>query len=286
MTIKYRNLIILGAILILSSLIVCAMGKSFFSWPSVIFASNASSCQSFPQELFLEEAESLKASSDMCWWVDSGAVFLIHNGVGETQIGPLHHGSPWRQLYAASDPIDTENGSYPQNIFRLINKVPRQNFYNELFFNIRSYRASESPGRNESNGILLMGRYVDADNLYYAGLRVDGTAVIKRKLDGGYETLGTVVLNNETNYDREKNPNMLPLDQWIGLSMNIANDTDKKVVIRLSLYSQGAWQTVLTVVDDPSKLPNGNILAEAANTGIRTDFMDIAFKNYKIISLK
>lgn len=285
-SLRHRTSIITGSFLILSVFITYVVVQTITNNKNITLAdSTSSTCQSFPLELSLEEAESMNASSDVCWWVDSGALFSVHNGIGQTHMGPIYHGSRWRQLYALSDPIDTENGSYPQNIFRLINKVPRQDFYGEFYFNIKSYQTSKSPERNGSNGVLFLGRYVNADNLYYAGVRVDGTAVIKRKLNGLYETLGTVTLDNGTDYDRTKNPNVLPMGEWIGLSMNIKNETDARVMIQLGIYRHNTWQTVLTVIDDPSRLPNGVMLTHAGNIGIRTDFMDVEFKNYKITTL-
>lgn len=282
---EYKKSFVAGGLLFLGIfagyLIVQGMTVAQDKIPAI---NTLSSCETFPKEFSLEEAESMNKSADPCWWLDSGAVFSVHEGIGQTQMGPLYHGSPWRKLYAQSDPVDTGNGSYPQNIFRLVNKVSYQNFYQEVFVNIKSYHAIESPNRNGSNGILLFGRYLNADNLYYAGVRVDGLAVIKRKLNGIYETLGTAQLDNSSDYDRVKNPNVLPVDEWVGVAMETKNITNTDVMIKLYVFFDGAWQAVLAVVDNPTRLPNGKILMKAGNVGIRTDFVDAEFKDYKITS--
>lgn len=284
--IEYKKTIAAGILVFSGVFIAYVSTQGIANERDEILPDVVPSCESFPRELDLEEAESISASGDACWWVDSGASFSVRGGIGQTLMGPIYPGSRWRQLYASSNPVDTENGLYPQNIFRLINTVPRQDFREEVFFNIKSYNANESPNRNASNGIVLFGRYVNDDNLYYAGVRVDGTAIIKRKLNGVYETLGIVTLDNSTDYDRAKNPNMLPVGEWIGLALNIKNEPDApQIMIQLSMYVHDTWQTMLAVIDDPTRLQNGAILLRAGNTGIRTDFMDAEFKDYKITDI-
>lgn len=242
-------------------------------------------CDSFPRDLSLEEADRVDTSADPCWWLDSGAVFFIQDGIGQTQMGTLPETSRWVKLYAESDAIDTKFGQYPQNIFRLINKMPAQDFREAVYFNIDSYNAINSPNRNESNGVFLFGRYRNSNDLYYGGIRVDGTVVIKRKLNGIYETLASAIYDNSSSYDSTSNPNLLPTGQWIGIALEMKNTSGTKIMIQLDADMGDGWQTVLTTIDDPTKLPDGGLLTFPGNTGIRTDFMDVLFKDYSIAPL-
>ena len=118
---------------------------------------------------------------------------IFENGIGKTIQGDFPEGSKWQKKYEKSNPKDTDNGTHPQNIFRLVTKAKWQNFDQEAYFRINRLNLSSSDNRNESNGILLFNRYEDGDNLYYTGLRVDGTAVIKKKYAGKYYTLSEKV---------------------------------------------------------------------------------------------
>src|SRR3989344_2477980 len=84
--------------------------------PNILTTHN---CLQFPDNLLLEESSEEVNSEDECWWLNSGAFFLVRGGIGGTIVGPLHISSKWVQLYNLSDPKDTEQGMYPQNIFRL-----------------------------------------------------------------------------------------------------------------------------------------------------------------------
>jgi hypothetical protein len=50
-------------------------------------------------------------------------------------------------------------------------------------------KKSNSIHRMASNGVLLFNHYLDGDNLYYVGIRVDGSAIVKKKKDGVYYTM-------------------------------------------------------------------------------------------------
>ena len=140
----------------------------------------------FDKSYSVEEAGSINSSSNQNWWVSSGAYFNSTNGEGKTLQGSLSSLNPWRVAYKLSNSIDTGDGYYPQNIFRLISKSQIQNFQIESYFKIVKDNLTNSPNRNQSNGLLFMTRYTDANNLYYIGIRVDGTAIIKKKKNGIY----------------------------------------------------------------------------------------------------
>ena len=235
----------------------------------------------------LEEAGSPDESSSPYWWLNSGGAMIINDGVGETYLDQLASYNKWRIAYSLSNAADTDGGYYPQNVFRLITRKNWQNFQEEISFYISKYNVSKSQNRNESNGVLLFTRYQDEDNLYYGGLRVDGNAVIKKKQNGIYYTIGTKVVFENGLYDRDTNPNLIPIGQWIGIHLQTENSADNTAVhITLSLdrYNQGHFIPILDVVDD-GKSFGEEALTHEGMAGIRSDFMDIKFDNFKASKL-
>src|SRR5690606_26403964 len=119
----------------------------------------------------------------------------------------------------------------------------------------------------------------DGDNLYYAGLRVDGHAVIKKKAGGAYVTLAEAPVF-EGAYDRAANPNLLPAGRWMGIRAETRGGADGKVL--LSLYADtdasGRWQLVAQAVDDGTA--GGPPHRDPGLPGVRTDFMDVTFDDY------
>jgi hypothetical protein len=235
----------------------------------------------------IEETGKMSQSSDKNWWVNSGGWMEISNGTGRTIMGDLSPDNKWYAAYQDSSPDDTDNGSHPQNIFRLVTRTKWQNFRQEAFFRINKINLSGSENRNESNGILLFNRYQDGDDLYYTGLRVDGYAVIKKKIGGDYHTLASERVFGGGDYNRDSNPNLLPLGRWIGLRSVL--ETKKNGDVEISLFyrmgrkaSKKSWKLVARYTDKGQK---GDKIENAGYGGIRTDFMDVEFDKYKITGL-
>src|SRR6266481_643263 len=136
----------------------------------------------------IREAGNEDESSSLYWWVNSGGYFLVKNGTAETYHGALPPGARFYVRDAVFG-LDTDQGARPQNLFRLVTRTKWKNLDESLYFKIDSLDLNQSPNRNESNGVLLFSRYVDENNLYYMGLRVDGAAVIKKKSNGVYHEL-------------------------------------------------------------------------------------------------
>ncbi len=228
----------------------------------------------------LEETEGADKSTSNDWWLNSGGTVTIAGDTLATIEGSLASNNPWRDAYRASNPVDTDNGARPQNVFRLIRRDQWGNVEVRMRFNIGAYDLSSSPNRNATNGVFLLARYSDGNNLYVAGIRVDGMAVIKRKLNGVYTTLGLTSLDNSSAYARNQNPNLLALHQWRGLDFTTINHDDGSVLLRLDYSPNGdtAWQTILSVTDFPKNV--GGSILEYGSTGIRTDFMDVQFEKY------
>lgn len=254
---------------------------------AVPFAEDPEWYYRFQSQGTLEESGRLKDSSSPFWWLDSGGRLLIKDGIGETLSGESEPGSKWAKAYSESNPADTDGGRHPQNIFRLLSKKKWLDATVEARFRITKVNVSESPNRNESNGLLLMSRYLDSNNLYYAGIRVDGHAVIKKKVNGVYYTLAEKkIFESEADYNRDVTPNVLPGGKWIGLRSDVKNDQSG---VRVSLFvdkdGSGLWQEALSAIDD-GRSYGGTAIREAGLFGIRTDFMDVQFDDFKIYKIE
>lgn len=225
----------------------------------------------------LEEASSMSQSSDSAWFLDSGAYFIMGNGIARTVFGELASNDPWRREYVDENPVDTDNGLHPQNIFRLISKNSWHNVDQTLYFRINRINLSTSWNRNESNGVLLLSGYRNQDNLYYGGIRVDGTSIIKKKINGDYYDLDQREVY-PGNYDRTTSPNLLPLGKWIGLRTvtKALSSGDVSIDVYLDNDATGSWIQIAHAIDDGSE---GSVFT-SGNVGVRTDFADVEFKQY------
>lgn len=244
---------------------------------------NTALSENFDTDYTVTEAGSMDESKSPGWWLSSGAYFYSVNGIGKTITEELSAIDPWRIAFLISNSLDTDNGYHPQNIFRLVTKSKWQNFNQEAYFRIRKNNVSESLNRNASNGLLLFNRYQDSQNLYYTGIRVDGAAVIKKKINGMYYTMAYKTIAQGDAYDRTSNPNLLLDNIWIGLKSVVTTNLDNSV--RVQLYTDigktGSWTLALDAADNGTKYGGAAIMNEGY-AGIRTDFMDVEFDGYKI----
>lgn len=235
----------------------------------------------------LREVGPVEQSSSPYWWLSSGGMLYQRERVGQTIQGDLPYSDPLRQGYARANPVDTDDGRRPQNIFRLHTRDRWKSLRQEIFFSVRATSTSQSWNRNASNGVFLFSRYVDENNTYYAGLRVDGGVVIKKKKAGKYSTLAfRSYFGDRYDYDRTSRPNLLPRYQWLGIRSEILDLASGGTRIRLYV-SQGfgkPWQLVLEALDTWSGA-DGSPITSSGRAGIRTDFMDLSFENYRAISI-
>lgn len=241
---------------------------------------------SFEEDNTLQETGRMDDTQSPYWWLNSGGLFFSRNGVAQTIQGELEESNFWRTLYAKNNPRDTDDGYHPQNIFRLVTRGKWNNLHQEASFRIIKDNLSASSYRNDSNGLLFFNRYQDGNNLYYTGIRVDGYAVIKKKVKGTYFTMAyTKIFDGK--YNREKSPNILPHDTWLNLRSEVNNEADGSVNIRLFLdrNRSGDWQLIAEAKDD-GKRYGGAAIKNEGYAGIRTDFMDVEFDDYKIEELK
>lgn len=233
----------------------------------------------------LMEAGSMTLSSSPYFYLNSGGKLLIEGDIGTTATNELSEEDPFYSLYKTANSLDTDGGHYPQNIFRLLTRSQWHNAISEMAFKITSQNFSDSPNRDGHNGVLLMTRYQDSDNLYYAGIRNDGLAVIKKKIDGVYHTLATVqIFGTPGKYDRYTKPSLLPFEQWTRMKVATYNLNDGSVRIRLWLdrENDGSYVSILAADDNGV---GGAPIKEAGHSGIRTDFMDVTFDNWRLRSI-
>lgn len=237
------------------------------------------------QSVLLEETGSMKESESThaLLWLNSGAYLGIKNGTGVTVKGDLPEHDKWRLAYLASNPVDTDKGFRPQNIFRLVVKQQWENIRQEMRFSIEKVNESASPERDAWSGAFFMSRYIDGDNLYYAGVRHDGAAVIKKKIDGTYYDMDyRPVFVEKTPYNRETNPNLLPILEEIGMKVEVITQEGDKAVVRLFIDKEGSgnWQLIAEGVDDGVKY--GGPIHKNGFAGLRSDFSNMDFIGYKI----
>lgn len=253
--------------------------------PAKAEAQTGSFLYRFSESGVLEESGSLLATRSPFWWLGSGGQLIIKDGVGRTIQGDLPTDNKWYKAYKRTNPQDSDGGLHPQNVFRLVLKSKWQNMRQEVYFRIVKDNLSTSPLRYVSNGLLLLNRYQDSANLYYAGIRVDGLAVIKKKYRGAYYVMASKKIFSGS-YDREKNPSLLPKNQWLGVRTEVINRPDQSVVVALYIDKnrQGVWEKVLEVVD-AGIASSGKPFFESGFGGIRTDFMDVEFDDYMITKL-
>lgn len=244
----------------------------------------------------LTEAESPDESSSPYWWLDSGAKMIIENDVGKTVQGALPTLDRWRLRYSLTSPEDTEGGYAPQNLFRLLTRSKWDDVRVEGSFRIARDNFTESPNRNESNGLLLMSRYEDSDNFYSAGVRVDGLAVIAKKYQGTYYTMAekqifglpaatsTAQAGSATStYKREEDMNLLPHQEWLSLRSDTITATNGTVSIKLFMKrnAETKWTQLLSATDNGKDFGTTTPTTDPYPVGIRTDFMDVEFDNFK-----
>jgi len=236
------------------------------------------------------EAGSMNQSSSPYWWVNSGAKLIIAGGVGQTVQGDLPTLDTWRTTYALSNPVDTDNGYHPQNIFRLMTRSSWDNVRVTMPFKIVRDNLSSSPNRNQSNGILFMTRSSqDGRTVYYAGIRVDGIAVIKKKYNGSYYTMAQKKIFDGTYSiaaSSGSSQNLLPHDEWLNLRNETVTNADGSVSVRLYLQRQGeaTWTKVLEARDSGTFGGTPPITGKRF-VGVRTDFMDVLFGTFRADAL-
>lgn len=235
----------------------------------------------------LQETGAMDESGSPYWWLNSGGKLIIHGGFGETIQGEDAPGDKWRTLYGQNNPDDTDGGLHPQNLLRLVTRSRWDNVSEQMLFYIAGDNFSPSYNRNTSNGLLLMSRYQDGgQTLYYAGVRVDGTAVIKKKYRGVYYTMAETPVFPGAYRGWQDDTNLLPHGKWLGLRTDTTTNADGSVTLALYLEKPGesSWNKALEATDTGQYGGTPPILGPAF-LGIRTDFMDVRFRDFRASTL-
>ncbi|MES2216426.1 MAG: fibronectin type III domain-containing protein [Patescibacteria group bacterium] len=226
------------------------------------------------------DANDISGSPSPYWWLETGGRMYLSNCLGSTILGKVPEGSPLQVHYSSIYKILSDNGSHPQNLFQLFMRTSLSNASEEIYVNVQAHNLTNAMNRAPWNGISLFLRYVDENAHYYAGIRDDGYAVIKKKRDGIYQTLVSKKIFPGT-YNATTNFSLIPSQQWIGLKIIVADDSLGRP--HLSLFMDkgrtGEWLLVSEVIDDPLRF--GPKIA-AGICGMRSDFMDLLFDDFKL----
>jgi hypothetical protein len=225
----------------------------------------------------LYEAASPDQSTSPYFWLASGAKLEITNGIGETVQGSLPLTDFWHRVYALQAAISSDDGAHPQNTFRLFTKDKAQDVSASVSFDRTADNVTNPVNRHPYNGESLIARYQDENNYYYAGVRADGLAVIKKKVGGTYETLATKKIFAGA-YDPILHPDLIPKNTWIGLKLDVANNASGAPALTLStdVGLTGTWTKVLGVTD------SGKTITGSGLTGIENDYGDAKFDNFSV----
>ena len=268
-----ENLLMYSALLI----IACAIILSFLMSPTSTHLNSYMNMKPAVPIVITETDAPETSTAHPLLWLNSGALFTISHGVGATILEDLSASSTWSAYYADTNPVDTDNGLHPQNIFRLLTKKEYGDSVQTAFVRIRNIQKSDSPNRNESNGIFFMHAYQNQNNLYYAGMRVDGALVIKKKRDDVYTTLAyKPYFAGTKEYDPARSPNLLPIHTPIGMRSSFLqiDPNTLRITLYISRNKGVTWENALST--DTPFLWNSGML------GIRSDFMDVEIEDYSI----
>lgn len=230
----------------------------------------------FTSQAVVNETATMATSSSPYFWVASGGQFIITNVANIPNPDLLSAG-----IYLGATiqgPSAATVTAYQQNDFRLIERFMRTNIMQEVHFNLRHINMAETPSRDADKGIFVYARYYDVSNHYYAGITLDGRAVIRIVTNGVMKTLASTPLYMaDGGYDRDTNPNVIPGKKWIGLSTH-ADLVGGKMHLSLDVGSidsgRWIWGAMFTSIVD-SNPPV--VLRGPCYGGIRSDYFDTAW---------
>lgn len=228
----------------------------------------------------LEETASPGTSASAAWWLNSGGRLFFANGTVRTFQGAVPSSDRWFQEYARSSPGDTDGGTHPQNLLRLLTQQAGAIFRQSVSVRVLGTNLSASPQRDRFSGVFLYSRFIDEGNSYVAGVRFDGQAVIKKEVNRIVHTLAIVPLFPGV-YDRVTNPTLLPQNHWFSLRTTIT-DVPGGVRILLEVHDPALsphWIRAVEVIDGPGGA-DGVPFVVGGRAGIRADFMDLEFDDY------
>ena len=247
--------------------------------PALASAQTNSTYYTFNSPGTLYEASAANKSSSPYFWLKSGAELSIANGIGNTIQGALTTNDQWRKIYASSNLSSaTDNGTQPQNVFLLLTKAAYKNTSAQIYVRRTADNMTNPVNRHPYSGESILARYQNDETFYYAGIRDDGAVVIKKKLNGVYQTLSQRQLLSGT-YNVSSNPDLIPKNTWIGLRFTVQDTSaGPQLTLFTDIGKTGTWSQALSVVDDPAKF--GSSIPNAGIVGIESDYADAQFDNF------
>lgn len=221
----------------------------------------------------VSDAASSDLSSSPYFWLVSGGRFTVGNGMGQTIQGSLSWSDPLRAYYANHAAVSSDNGAHPQNMFFMLTRGSIQNVAIQTYIRHTADNLANSANRQPYNGEMLIARYKDTNNYYIAGIRDDGSVVIKKKTKGSYQTLASTKLISGT-YS-STNPDLIPKNTWIGLRFIVTDTASGAPALTLftDVGKTGVWQQNLSVTDDTTTY--GAPISGSGLVGIESDYADM-----------
>lgn len=158
--------------------------------------------------------------------------------------------------------------------FQMLSRLHWKNINEAIYVRVKGDVFPTAASRNPWNGISLYGRYQNENTFYYGGIRQDGYAVVKKKLNGVYTTLASKKVYSGT-YSASTNPNLIPKNAWIGIKTEAKSNTDGSVTLRVLIDQNrsGIWTEILRATDA------SNVISNEGLWGIRIDAMNVEFDN-------
>jgi len=227
----------------------------------------------------LYQTSDASKSPSAYFWLKSGAKLLIANGLGNTIQGSLPANDPWRKIYASSNlAASSDNGAHPQNDFLLLTKATYKNTSAQIYVRRTADNITNLSNRYPYSGESILARYQNDNTFYYAGIRADGAVVIKKKLNGVYQTLAQKQVLPGT-YNASVNPDLIPKNTWIGLKLTVEDSSaGPQLMLFTDIGKTGTWNQALSVTDSQAKF--GSPILNAGIVGIQSDYADAQFDNF------
>ncbi len=232
----------------------------------------------------LGESSSSVLSTSPYWWLNSGGRLTLQNGIGNTIQHSLAATDPVRVSYAAENPVATDQGYHPQNVFQMLFRTPVASPDASIYVKRNADNLTNATNRHAWNGDSILANYINQNNYYYAGIRNDGVVVIKKKTNGVFQTLSENKIFPGT-YNVTSAPDLIPLNQWIGMRFVIATNSagNPDLSFYTDLTHTGAWTLAAHAVDTPAQF--GAPLTGSGLVGVENDFADASFDNFTIGSV-
>jgi hypothetical protein len=148
-----------------------------------------------------------------------------------------------------------------------------QNYIAQVYFKYNNYDGS---GGTDSIGFLY--NYHDGENKYSTGIRADGYSEIKEKNGGEYsDNHNPKKIYGVSRNNGGGNNNEIPSDKWIGLRINVNQDTGYNN-LKIYVNNGNGWEYVTEWTDDEDMM-NGGLV------GLRTDGYDVEFRDFEVIDV-